>query len=124
MPINKTAAIVISKGFEYKSKIKNLNNESKNPLEIKLPTTKNKNNKNFIDFTGFRFARFTVIGMSTAPYRWVVRCDCGVYCIRKRRAINNPENVQDRCLECKHLAHIKKRYSYIATGRNQDIRNF
>ena len=59
--------------------------------------------------TGFKFGRFTVVGMAlNTPHRWVVRCICGIYTMRKLKSIRNPNNNQDRCERCRQLAYLKR----------------
>ena len=123
-PINKTAALVTGKGFEYKSNIRSVNTESRNPLKTKKIPYSTINQNGFIDFTGVRFARFTVIGMYANGRGWVARCDCGVYCIRQAKSIKNIENIQDRCQECKHLAFLKRSEVARRTGKDVHINKF
>lgn len=58
------------------------------------------------ELVGRRFGRLTVMGLSAVPTtdsghqgRWVVRCDCGAYEVRKRRALLNP-NASLMCDVC------------------------
>lgn len=70
------------------------------------------------DLTGRRVGRLTVVGPSSKrPARWVVRCDCGVFSIRKARAIRNPENTSDCCGTCGYLAALRRNHCFALTGR-------
>ena len=124
-PINKTAAIVIGRGFYYEPNKIVLTNDSDMPIATRPFTKVELRNKSFIDLTGVRVGRFIVIGVSKDfKGGWVVRCDCGMYSTRKAKAIKNPENVQDRCEHCRHLAFLKRNSLCRRTGRDCDIRDF
>lgn len=123
-PINKQAAISMSKGFDYISNKNKAHLEGRNPLPIMDIPKKEKNQTKFNDLTGFKFARFTVIGRYKLGKGWVVRCNCGVYTVRSVKAINNKENIQDRCEECRHLAFIKREEVRRRTGKDTDIRDY
>jgi len=70
------------------------------------------------NLTGMRVGRFTVIGMvnlcqyelNTDEARWAVRCDCGIYEMRKARSIKNPNNQEDCCYDCRVLAQSKRHH--------------
>ena len=123
-PVNKTAAIVTSKGFEYVSSKLIRIKESKNPIKLKKIPDSYFLSDSFNDLTGRRRGRLTVLGLSAVGKGWVVRCDCGVYTIRKAKAILNENNEQDRCEECRHLAHLKRNEYRLRTGKCKDINEF
>jgi hypothetical protein len=104
--VNKTAALVTSKGFEYEPAKRIVQVHSSDPLPMKPPA------RNEVDLTGLTFGRFTVMGKYTVKSKqamWVVRCLCGRYETRSSKAIRNPENHADRCDECRHLRHLRER---------------
>lgn len=118
-PINATAARVVSNGVHFNSKkvIQELESDVPHPLK---PTPKGTK-----DLSGIRFGRFTVIGMARDILkRWVVRCDCGTYSIRKSKSIMNPNNSTDRCGECLEQLYIKKSYHFKKTGIDLPRENF
>lgn len=116
LPVNATAARVVARGEAYESKKKVLVTESPFPMRTRPPL------KNSIDLTGIRQGRLVVVGLSEDKRGvWVCRCDCGVYCHRKAKAIRNPRNHVDRCEECRHLAHLKRNDHYRRTGKNLKI---
>jgi hypothetical protein len=117
VPLNSTAARVTGKGVHYDPKINYGSSvHFKAPPPMKDINKLNpKGKKDALQIIGKRFGRFTVIGLAdgTNPKKhakWVVRCDCGDYEHRSYKAVNNPENTQDRCKNCRHLAYIKKSY--------------
>jgi hypothetical protein len=51
------------------------------------------------DLLGVKFGRFTVERRLTG--KWEVRCACGAMEVRKSKAIRNPANTFDACVECR-----------------------
>ena len=118
-PINETAARVTSKGVHWEPQKKIQTQEADAPFPMKKPPL------NIKDVTGHRFGRFSVLGYSAdGNSKWVCRCDCGRYALRKTRAVLNKENGQDRCELCRHLSYLKRNEVWKRTGKDPDIRNF
>lgn len=125
MPIDRVAARVIGKGYQYTPQCKGQPVDSDLPIQVMAITNVIHNRQGFTDLTGQRIGRLTVLGMSSqTPNRWVCRCDCGRYTQRTAKAIKNPENSQDRCSHCKHLAFLKREDERRSTGKHVDIRKF
>ena len=118
-PINATAARVVSNGVHFNCNSKTLTLESRSRIPTKeiLP--------NVEDLSGIRFGRLTVDGLSRDhKKRWSCRCDCGVYTLRRRKAVLNPENKLDRCHECSSILNIKRNYSFDKTGIHMPQEHF
>jgi hypothetical protein len=72
----------------------------------------------FVDFTGARFGRLTVVGLGRPDGngksgRWVVRCACGDFEYRRTAAIKRAlerEHCEARCKKCEHWEIVRKRY--------------
>lgn len=125
IPIDRVAARVLIKTETYHPDKKIRNVDRPYPLETRKPTRSEINAPGFIDLSGHRFGRFIVVGISVdAKASWVVRCQCGRYSLRKSKAIKNPENTQDRCEHCRHLAFLKREEKWRRTGIDQDVRDF
>ena len=132
-PVNKTAAMVTGSGehFEYTPKD---GHEliSKTPLKIVPIKYSQRNNPTFIDYTGCRKGRLSVIGLGEPAKngaRWVVRCDCSNYTYRKTKSLNGiiygTDSVHlDACAECKDMIHIKRHYQWLKTGKDVDSSEF
>lgn len=105
--VDRSAARVVSKGFQYVSRkrVQWIDREAPWPVRAnpRLP-----NESPFVDLTGVKFGRFTVLGRHTASKHWVVRCSCGVHSLRKGKAVKNPSNSVDRCDECRHLVFLRR----------------
>ena len=118
-PVDRVAArVVFHAGGKYESSKRYVGlPESFVPFPMKpVP-------KNAPALVGRRFGRLTVKGLSLCGSgRWVCRCLCGTYVMRKAKAITNPENWGDRCSECQHLAYLKREELWRRTGRDVDIR--
>jgi hypothetical protein len=124
-PINKTAAMVTSKGYEYKPCKKIETQDTHLPIPIRMPSQEILSLPTFKSLTGYKFGRFTVLGIAEEIGRgWVVRCQCGTYTTRRSKAILNPNNRQDRCEQCRHLAFLKREDKWRRTGVDQDINDF
>ena len=123
-PVNKTAALVMGKGFNYESTKKVQTVESNNPLPTMPLSIQNIKDPNFIDCTGKKTGRLTVVGFYELGLGWVCRCNCGTYCVRRQRAILNKKNTQERCEECRHLAYLKKADHFRRTGKYDDINDY
>lgn len=115
VPVNRTAGMVTSSGQHYECSAKNNEYETDIPIPTRLVPQD--------DLTGRRFGRFTVIGLSLKRSRWVVRCDCGVYTLRKAKAIKNMNNDFDCCKECKHLLYLKRHDIWKRTGKDYHVRD-
>jgi hypothetical protein len=118
-PINKTAALVVSKGYSYETKtIHSPTLFSENVLRT-IPTP----NVVITDLTGLKFGRFVVMGLSyDVKKRWVVKCSCGNYEVRTAKCINKKLDDQ-MCIKCySALQAIKK--SDWATGKCRDFEEY
>lgn len=105
-PINKTAGLVTSEGFEFKP-IKEFENCFKDIPPIEFCDS---------DFIGTSVGRLTVIGRhkkdAGRKTKWVCRCSCGNYLITKSKRINDAKKdkiLEDRamCNECDYLIYIR-----------------
>jgi hypothetical protein len=123
IPINKTAGIVTSAGFEF-TPIKSAQNCFKD-----IPKIIDKNHSR----VGETFGRFTVIGLyehkQKCSHKFVVRCICGNYSIttgiRINRAQKNKKLLDvSMCDECDYLIYIRNGKSHCepVTKRNRNFR--
>ncbi|MCK5612533.1 hypothetical protein KAR91_62255 [Candidatus Pacearchaeota archaeon] len=114
-PINKTAALVVGKGYEYTPDKKIQTADQDTPIPTK-PILKNQ-----LDLTGYKVGRLTVIGLSDKKHKkyalWVARCDCGVYTERRAKTIRNEANSDDCCELCRHLNKLKRDERRRRTGK-------
>ncbi|WJT09232.1 hypothetical protein [Vibrio harveyi] len=122
-PVDRVAARVLRGGENYTPDKKIQTADQKTPIPTK------KTPANAPQLTGIRFGRMTVLGFAIVQTgkkggSWVVRCDCGTYTLRRTRAIRNPNNDQDRCEECRHLAHLKRTEAHRRTGKDLSWRDF
>lgn len=125
IPVNDTAKnVVYNKGDHYTPKIQNNNVLfSRTPLPIlkiyELPK-KVLTDPNFKDYTGFKFGNFTVIGIFALHKfdKWVVRCICGFYEIRRTSILKqNPTEIdRTRCSECMDLERLRHKDFFTKNG--------
>lgn len=113
IPIDKEAALVMTKGYEYvpMQKYIRFNSESQ-PPKRKLKTVALKMLYN--QWKGHKYAKMTVVGISKHSNKrhalWIVQCNCGLFELRSLKAIANPKNIFDRCMYCEQLARDKQKY--------------
>jgi hypothetical protein len=117
--LDTTAAKVVARGTHYEPKINYANHEHwDSPPPMKpLPA-----DANCPDLRGAKFGRFIVIGLGdtkrgsgSAGASWVVRCACGDYEHRTKKAILNPRNIEDKCRNCRDWEVKKKRYDRLGS---------
>jgi hypothetical protein len=113
-PIDQTASRVISAGTQYDPALKDRGPDQRDPYPTRPLNQVVPSQRHII---GATFGRMTVIGLSFHPKRWVVRCACGTYTLRRAHAITNPENAYDCCMECYHLRVQKARDIERRTGK-------
>lgn len=111
-PLDKTAALVVGKGVHHEYSTHEGNRDSPLPLGVKefvvQPDT--------VDLSGLRVGRVLVIGPSVDfNQRWVCRCDCGTYVVRKSKGLK--QGVAVPCGQCHMLALAKKKEYIRRTGR-------
>lgn len=118
VPINKTAQMVIQKGIHF--------DHVGNPDAVwsQLPIRTRPFVGTSEDLTGIKIGRLTVIGLNDTGVkgRWVVRCTCGLYGLRKARAIKNPHNFGDRCDQCRKVAQMRRHSYWKETNTDLDVR--
>ena len=131
-PINKTASLVVGKGerYDYKTTHSIYESEFMPPCIANLKDlSKKKMNmqrvESFIKLMGVKKGRLTVVGLIKPAKsnkingcRFVVRCDCGMYTIRRSKSLNNKKNVDDCCGRCQRLKDRNRHSEYLAYGRN------
>ena len=124
-PVDKTAYRVTQQGINF-----NCRKQNGQMPEWEAPPKTAPILPNIPDVRGLKFGKMTVIGLmpkdkqlaKKAPAKWLVRCDCGVYSVRKKRAIENPKNDNDACEKCKYLESLKKHEKKRRTGFYDDER--
>lgn len=114
VPANKQAAMSLAKGEHFDEKLY-VDVFDAPPQMRPIPKTSP------IDLTGVRVGRLVVVGLlaerarstqvkNQRTARWVMRCDCGKYTIRKTRAIRAPKSEEGlRCRCCGRLGSIRWR---------------
>lgn len=117
-PVDKTAALVISRGESFSYRRSLTSNDSEMPLETKeIP-------EGTPDFRGKKFGRMTVIGYSaTKRKRWVCRCVCGTYTLRRLEVVEKGDE-KNTCDQCNfHAINMKKEFMR-RTGKHKGIEEF
>lgn len=106
LPVDGVARRVTSPGYRHTPHLEDQGYDSEMPLPmIPFPGLPDR------DLVGQRVGRLTVIGYSSEVRdRWVLRCCCGKYTLRRRRSITlrGDANVI-ACTECRHHMKLRSR---------------
>lgn len=93
IPFDKTAGHVAARGERFEWAPSPGNSHSADPITYRAPNREERIMPQFIDLTGKRTGRLTVLGVAAEipsngnGQRWVVRCVCGAYETRKAKSI-------------------------------------
>lgn len=118
MPIDRTAAKVVSTGPDYSLS----DYKPPNTVDSVLPYPLLNCPKDVENLLGEKWGRLEVIGFHStrrtgrskthfASNKWVVRCACGMYSIRTSQAIKRKSNPDECCGKCDYLKIIRRRAS-------------
>ena len=107
IPVNRIASIVgFSKGEHYNFKGNEYSRDKDIPYQIRPIRHSEYSNPSFIDITGRKYGRLTVLGLSAdVPKRWVVRCDCGKYSMRQTKSLRLLNQMM--CDECTKVERMR-----------------
>ncbi len=123
-PVDRVAARVVSRGesYEFRPSAGAVNSDL--PLPVRKPTVGEIATSTFLDLSGRKLGRLTVIGLSaTTPARWVCRCICGIYALRTSKAIKAAAS--DACCDQCHLLAVAKRKDFVRrTGKHVECSEF
>lgn len=105
-PVDRTARRVCSEGIHFSVDPKYL---ASIRSDTPLPITTRRPHYDTVDLTGKVFGRLMVVGLFDSPrkIRWVVRCVCGSYELRRSRAlrVSLPEKLM--CSSCLSIEERK-----------------
>ena len=107
--------------YEPKAKLTNLHWDICPPIE--------RPQKGERDLTGMKQGRLTVVGKAKKDWiipnaRWIVRCSCGDFELRKSKSILNPENGFDKCHLCRARDFERKNYEFRVNGVHLSEKDF
>lgn len=114
-PVDQTAARVTSSGEHYEPDV-----PKSNAYDSDLPIAIAPCHPRADNLIGRRVGRLTVIGYhgprlngkgEVISHRWVMRCDCGMWTVRRARAIKNPKCAEDCCDKCSYVRSVKYKYA-------------
>jgi hypothetical protein len=130
-PSNSTAAKVMARGVSYAPPVKHLTQaHSENCPPLKPVASMRATAPAVVaELVGREFGRLRVLGVLDDPNRsqkspaaWVVRCLCGRFETRSRRALLQGNcNGEDRCSACWSLAKIKRAYTELGPRPVEDF---
>lgn len=118
-PLNKQAASVTGRGVHYEPIV---NYAGHKHWDAPPPMKPVPNDPSCINFIGRKFGRLTVVGLADTKRgsgspgaSWVVRCVCGDYEHRSKKAITNPNNSDDKCCHCRDWSKKEKAYKRLGS---------
>lgn len=120
-PIDQIAANVVSTGTHFNCDFARAPRDQREPYATRAvpPSPTAAVTKSVI---GKRYGRMEIIGLARdVKDRWVVRCACGMYSLRRFAAIRNPNNNNDCCGECLYKAKIVQAHASLASGKKKEI---
>ena len=121
--VDRTTLRVVSPGTRYElpdGTIPETHVHSQIPLPVRKPHKTEIYQPEFKDLTGDIIGHLKVIGL-TADYqkRWVVRCCCGIYEIRRAKVLKNySKNYPDKCFYCRRKDTANRQHEFITNGFN------
>lgn len=105
--------------------------ESHDPIPWCRPPEASLINPAFVDMTGVQSGRLKVLGLEATPRkskppRWVCRCVCGTYVLRRTKALKPAHHCIESfaCTDCINLARIKRNDYVRRTGKEADAEDF
>jgi hypothetical protein len=116
MPFDKTAAQVASKGEHFHWEPTGDQLHSELPIRTRQATPREISDPGYVDLTGAQIGRLRVAGIasfsSLEKRRWVVRCQCGDYEIRRakfiKRCLSGENPVEPMCMECGYTRKLQQ----------------
>ena len=108
-PINRLAKSVVRDGIAPVRRQIRVHN---NPLYEICPPVDKFTGPAIYDLTGKKFGRLTVIGFKLGPTPnqkggWVVRCDCGLFQIRRSKCLRTPSGDGSwMCDQCDYVHEL------------------
>ena len=124
-PVNRTAALVVSRGESFDFITCDGQVNSSLPLPTRCINFDEIRSRDFKDLSGVKFGRLDVVGISSeVKARWVCRCICGMYVLRTSSAIKSA--ALDACCSQCYLLAVSKRHEYTRrTGKtDKQTRDF
>jgi hypothetical protein len=118
MPFDKTASMVTSRGehFEWAPPQNVIHSET--PIRLRPATPREVLDPGYVDLTGTKVGRLSVMGIAAfsgqEKRRWVVRCQCGDYEIRRAKFIKaclrGDQRDKATCFECGYTRKLQQGY--------------
>ncbi|MCS0459517.1 hypothetical protein [Rhizobium favelukesii] len=122
LPGDKVAGRVAARGehFEF-TPAQSTKVHSPDPILSRRPTESEFALPSFVDLTGVKIGRLTVLGIAvdvitSTGQRWVVRCVCGSYEVRRARYLkacaagSNPGDDEPMCDCCGYTRKLQRGY--------------
>lgn len=112
-PLNVTAGRVVSKGVDFVPAAQPTEHSWDGPPAMVRIGRHHRANPSFVDLTGRRVGRLTVLGMAHGLGKeaigalWVCRCTCGRYVGRRAKSLKTIKPEEAMCGTCRYTAHLR-----------------
>ena len=118
--VNKNTAMAMSGGANYEPAYKDVSHieffKEKPPIP-KIPKLSSQIREQAKKHIGERRSRLVVVAWFGAGGRWLCRCDCGYYIVRKLSFLEKKDNF-DACLECRFVIQKRRHNHWLTTGKD------
>ena len=119
-PVNKNTAMAISGGTNYEPNYKDVSHIEffkERPLIPEIPKLSSEIREQAKKHIGERRSRLVVVAWFASGGRWLCRCDCGYYTVRKLTFLKNKDKF-DACLECRFVIQKRRHNHWLTTGKD------
>jgi hypothetical protein len=112
-PLNATAGRVLSKGVAFEPEVQPSEHSWEAPPALVRIGLTHRANASFVDLTGFRVGRLTVLGMVDGMRKeargalWACRCACGRYVGRRAKSLKTMTVEEAMCNACNYTAKLR-----------------
>lgn len=118
-PVDRTAGNVVSTGIHFDCEGHRDPRDRREPYPTR-PIPQSPTAAATALIVGRRYGRMLVIGLAKdVTDRWVVRCACGIYSLRRFASITNPANNNDCCGACQYV--LKKMAGQVSSELGKKV---
>jgi hypothetical protein len=119
-PVDGNTASAISGGTNYEPAYKNTDHIGffkVRPFIPDIPRHAIQIHEQAKKFIGERRSRLVIVAWFGAGGKWLCRCDCGYYVVRKLTFLKNKDKF-DACPECRFVIQKRRHHHWLTTGKD------
>lgn len=125
-PVNKNTAMALSGGTNYEANHKKdvTNSLFKiKPIIPEIPKLAIQIQEQAKKHVGERRSRLVIVAWFASGGKWLCRCDCGYYTVRKLSFLKNKDKF-DACIECCFVIQKRRHNHWLQTGKDLEVEYF